>query len=371
MQLSPDQQEVFDSILGWTEGPDRETSLGGYAGTGKTTLIRELMAHPKIAAMNPIVVSLTGKACSVLSRKGVPAQTIHSTIYKAIPVGHDRFIFELLPPEDLEAGLIINDEASMTGSPLYDDLMTFGCRFLWVGDHGQLPPVVTSRSQGEPFNLMADPEHVLEKIHRQALDSPIIRLAHEIRSGKTLRKTKTDEIVVRSAADPLDLLGDDSIDQVIVAKNATRHQLNEKAREMKGLDPERPCVGDRIIFLRNNHEMGIYNGLQGTISGFKPGFGGVYEISVDGDDGQHWSDLPVWHLCFGGRITNDQDTWAPKDSIQMDYGYAITCHKAQGSEWPRIGVHAEALYGVDFQRWLYTAVTRASESLVLHLPYAR
>lgn len=344
---TPEQQNVIDQILNWAKDCDGLLTFGGYAGTGKTSILRFLL--PVLSQQyNVGVVSLTGKACSVLRSKGLDANTIHSTIYDAIPLGDGRFIFKR--KEEIEPNLIINDEASMTSSEIYNDLSSLCPRILAVGDHGQLPPI-----SKDGFNLMDDPDLRLETIHRQAEGSPILTLAHRLRTGRNPLSSQAKPLNLRNIRELCERIAAGDLDQIICALNRTRNEVNTQVRSLLGrtsvLEPN-----DKVICLRNNAGLGLFNGLQGIVVSVRSTDPLVATIRTD-DDHVH-EDLLI---SFDPDIYDEAATyWA--------FGWCITAHKAQGSEWPNVGVIAERLHGCNMARWGYTAATRASRSLTYLAP---
>lgn len=374
LTLSPDQSSTFAQIQEWLEaGKIQQETLGGYAGTGKTTLVAHLLEKCKKDAINVGVCALAGKACSVLRRKGVPAQTIHSTIYDATKEGGEWTYTRKL---DLPHDLIICDEASMVSTELYRDLLGFKIPILWVGDHGQLEPV------GDNPGLMDNPHLRLEKIHRQAEGNPIIWLSREIRLNQQLpqpdaslegmpsnyaknisyQQTMGDTVVATLDEDPSSL---DS--QVIVETNSNRTIINREVRDALSYTPDLPVKGDKIICLRNNRNFGIFNGLMGVIVSAPIRLGGTVTCDVQLEDGTLREGLPISLNCFNvpkpaADLMNDPEV------AYFDYGYAVTCHKAQGSQWKTVAVIGNPTHSRmpwDPWRWMYTAVTRASENLIL------
>ncbi len=383
-KLSTQQAEALGAIGTWLKSKDQPfLTLGGYAGTGKTTLIaalREILAKNR-PDMRLAFVAYTGKATQVL-KKHLRAQkatkrvdsisTIHGLMYysnskKDQPVSWRK-------RESLKYDLIIADEASMIGQDIWQDLLSFGIPILAVGDHGQLPPI------NSDFNLMAEPQIRLEQIFRQSATSPIIKIATNARINgevmvanyspvvKKLQKSnsETGEIV----EEILRRHGDDSL--VLCGYNHTRQKLNSYIRELKEFESPNPMVGDTIVCLRNSRESGLSNGQVGVIK---------YIGEADDDIKKQW-----WYLQanfdgtkFEGYAPREQfgalNTMSrlPKrkktDLIGLfDFGYALTVHKAQGSQAQRVLLFEERFSQMsddDWRRWLYTAVTRAEEELYI------
>lgn len=361
--LSPDQKKAFDRILEWfacrntQELKVRQLSLGGYAGTGKTTLLRLLVDR---ADCDVAVMSLTGKAVSVLIRKGMDAATIHSTIYH-FHLEKKKPVFTLRSHIEDNPDLLIIDEASMVPTDVYKDLLSFKIPILWVGDHGQLEPV------GKNPEVMLSPDIRLEKIHRQAEGNPIIMFADGVRRGNApaamaMTKYKPQVLVIRKGElRESELL---TADQIICAFNHARVRINKGIRRELKHPVNRPTVGDRVICLKNQRQLGIFNGLQGVIQEIIPDSKlPMYYAKIELDTGR----------VYEGEILAKQFNHVkglievPKELSKCtywDYCYAVTCHKAQGSEWPFVVVIEESCPLWSAARWAYTAVTRASERLV-------
>jgi exodeoxyribonuclease-5 len=362
--LTPEQQEGSQRIQEWYK--TRHTPiyrLGGFAGTGKTTLIKHVIKEGKYG--NVACCAFTGKAASVLTRKGVSASTIHSLIYGLDEDAKTREpIFYLKSKGELDLDLIIVDEASMISTELYEDLTSFDIPILFVGDPGQLEPV------GDNPNLMKEPDFTLQTIHRQALDSPIISLANTIRTIPGYRPalfgSKPPALYFKdkkfSAEDLL------LPDQLICAKNKTREMVNNKVRSIKGYNLNDGIhVGEKLICVRNNRTLGFYNGQTFTILEIVNERVDHFECKVENENGGK-STVLIWAEPFFREIDKTVDR-CPKEFLQCEFGYCITCHKSQGSEWPNVTVVYEFMpaHIWDMARWGYTAVTRASSKLTMCL----
>jgi len=238
-----------------------------------------------------------------------------------------------------------------------DDLLSFGCPILALGDPGQLPPV-----GGTPF-FKNKPDILLTEIHRQAQDNPIIWMSKEVSEGRVLRHGDYGASrVIPYGRLPREELRDMvlSTDQLLVGRNATRITSNGRARELLGRTNAMPQEGDKLVCLRNNHEVGLLNGQlwkvrRDTI------FDGDYVImDIEGEDGAKVEVSAHPHYFHG----NKPEYWERKDAEEFDYGYALTVHKSQGSAWPSVLLFDE-WYGKDRKQWLYTAITRASNRIDL------
>ncbi|MHA2265905.1 MAG: ATP-dependent DNA helicase [Candidatus Thorarchaeota archaeon] len=363
--LSPDQETAYNNLSVWVQTGDLmgfdlkpgQISMGGYAGTGKTTLLKHL-----IDKLDKIVdvMSLTGKAVSVLIKKGVPAGTIHSTIYH-VEIKDKKPVFHLKTELEDPPDLFIIDEASMVNFDLHTDLLSFKIPILWVGDHGQLEPI------GRNPRVMVDPDIKLERIHRQAEGNPIIMFADKVRRGaypQAIAKKDVPEVrvVKKQSISEEDLIG---VEQVIVALNRTRVKINKECRRLKGYPVDSPQPGDKVVCLKNNRYEGLFNGLQGVVRTiFKDKHWPIYRCIIELESGRVWEGevLVDQFNKSKGLVEPERAYWK---ATHWDYAYAITCHKAQGSEWASVLVIEESAGPLwSMPRWRYTAVTRASERLI-------
>ena len=357
--LTDEQAGAVKAIKDWFNSIDSTIKttfvLGGYAGTGKTTIVNFIVDDLKLEEQDIKYVAYTGKAAMVLRKKGLPATTIHGLIYRPRIDDQGKVTFCRRAFVELEkVKLIICDESSMVSGTIKLDLESYGIPVLYIGDHFQLPPV--SKDQA---NLMLNPDYRLETIHRQAMDNPIIRLAHSIRIGEDIgygRHGDTCFVIPWFRVADEFLL---SADQVICGFNNTRRKLNEEIRGLLGFKGDLPAPGDKLICLKNNNEMGLVNGMLGTCGSYDSI--GKY-LDFTNDDGIHYECLDIDDQVFlGGQV------YYQRGIEQFDFGYALTCHKFQGSEAPKIMVFEE-LFGNDeemHRRWRYTAYTRASEKLMI------
>jgi AAA domain-containing protein/UvrD-like helicase family protein len=393
--LSPGQRYALDEIVAWyRDGGEVPLTLGGLAGTGKTTLVGLL---PFVLPRRAIAfMAYTGKAVSVLAAK-LPAEvpsglvsTIHRRLYQPqvaqICTGSDEILWgktercwphrdrdELCPFREqvgfapVEAplagiDLVVVDEASMVPEKLWTDLTSHNVPVLAVGDHGQLPPVRSA------FNLMARPQLRLEEIHRQAAGSPILAVARWAREQGHIPHGWYGPDVVKIRPDELGLVGlhPAESDMIICATNMTRMFHNNAMRATFGRTGP-PQAGDVVICLRNNYNAGLFNGQRGVITKVK---GNVVahktpaiEMTIDLEGlAEKWSGAVV-EKQFGSP---DSLTSLPRELALFDYGYTITAHKSQGSAANNVIVIEEGWpQGPDRPRWLYTAVTRSAEQLTV------
>lgn len=379
LNLSGDQEKALEELLSWFK--DKRPSyitLGGYAGTGKTTLISffRKFLYKEDKKLKIAFASFTGKASQVLREtltqhkaiyKGDNVSTIHSLIYS--PITNDKeVIIGWEKKDDLKFDLIIVDEASMIDKYIWTDLASYNIPIVAVGDHGQLPPI-----RGE-FNLMKDPDIKLEEIHRQAKGNPIIQLSIEVRKSGNIPYGQFSSSVMKikrreAGSDIEDMLASyDKNTFVLCGYNNTRVKLNQYIRGLLDFESPIPSTGDRVICLRNNHNKGIFNGMLGTIHSIeKTKSDDIYFAIILLDSGD----------VFTGKILADQ--FNSKSSLNFtkkrrktidtdlfDFGYAMTVHKSQGGQAQKVILFEERFRQMNddmWQRWLYTGVTRSQEEL--------
>jgi exodeoxyribonuclease-5 len=332
----------------------------GYAGTGKTTLATHFASN-----IDGLVcfAAFTGKAALVMRQNGCPdARTIHSLIYKAIVDNQTGEVsYEINKESALsDAALVIIDECSMVDEELAKDLLSFRVPVLVLGDPAQLPPV-----SGTGYFTDAEPDVMLTEIHRQSKDNPIIYLATQVREGIRLDLGEYGESRVVSKISRANAL---EADQILVGRNITRTDINMKIRRLLNHDSDTPVPTDKLICLKNDKKVSIFNGGMFTLkrvlaSKYKTQF---YNMLVDSDDEERPPLLVKVHKSFFSDEVPRPDWKVLKNSQEFDYGYAITCHKSQGSQWSNVLIHDESwCFRDQWERWLYTAITRASEKVTV------
>lgn len=418
--LSPDQRTVYESMLDWTRSSTPILTVGGFAGTGKSTLLGLFateMSHLKIA-----YVSFTGRASSIIGKKlnasgvattnraltdsdvkldgpwghlfysaGDPETdlpfcgTIHRLLYRPFinNVTEELMGWEKRLQLDRGYDLVVIDEASMVTPDVVTDMQQHGARVMAVGDHGQLPPVMGDGS------LMARPMLRLEKIHRQAEGSPIIqlsrilreegRLARELADGNQLRFGSARDIPNPKLAA---MLSHEKLDAAVLCwRNATRVHVNRSVREHLGFAGKAPQVGEPLVALRNSAP--IFNGMRGLVteeatSPF-PDQWWLLKTQIEfPDEGVPPTDQEVCRDQFHRPRPFESVDELKKQGIQAytmsaagrlyDFAYAMTIHKMQGSQVKHavVVVDWKPDYSNDMTRRLaYTAATRAVERLTV------
>jgi exodeoxyribonuclease-5 len=361
--FTPHQDAALSAASNWLKGARGRSSifrLFGYAGTGKTTLVKHIAegVDGKV-----LFAAFTGKAACVMRSKGCySASTIHSLIYKARESGEETPSFELWNDAPAsKAKLIIIDECSMVDAELARDLMSFGVPLLVLGDPAQLPPI-----HGGGFFTDAKPDAMLTEVHRQAQDDPIVRLSMEIRAGNPLTQGQYGEtqVVRRDALDPKRVL---DADQVLVGRNVTRRAYNARLRERRGFTDALPMAGDKLVCLRNNRRKGLFNGGLWMVKESPKARRQIIRMRLkpDEDLGERLIKVSVRPECFTGTI--EEFDWPQRKAYdEFDFGYVLTVHKAQGSQWDDVVLFDEsAAFPDNRDRWLYTGVTRAARRLTI------
>jgi exodeoxyribonuclease V len=357
----PQQETALRAVADWRKRGERQLfRLFGYAGTGKTTLAKKIAEDIDGSVA---FAAFTGKAAHVMRSKGCEdARTIHSLIYRHCETdsGEPTFVLN----EDSEAArskLIIIDECSMVDAELGRDLLSFGKPVLVLGDPGQLPPV-----KGGGFFTEAAPDVMLTEVHRQAADDPILRLSMLVREGKRIGPGSYGESLVINKKEMNSRLVTAS-DQILVGLNRTRRAYNMRMRELFGRSGELPEAGDKIVCLKNNNAKGLLNGgiwlVKSTAEARKRKL--PLTVIPEDDPAAKPRRISVMAEFFLGM----EQSLPPKvrrESDEFDYGYALTVHKAQGSQWPHVILFDESFaFREHRSRWLYTGITRASNRLTI------
>jgi exodeoxyribonuclease-5 len=422
MRLAPQQAEAVDVIRDWYADHTRQVCrLFGYAGTGKTTLAKHIV---EMLGVRALYAAYTGKAAYVLRSKGCEAaSTIHSLIYtptekvrerldelialrrttddpreaevldQQIATERDRLStpdFILKEPEEsllYGAPILVLDEVSMVGAKVAADLLSFGVKILCLGDPAQLPPV-----DGAGYFINATPDYLLTEIHRSALDSPVTRLATAVRQAPSYDRTLGLGHGLDGDSGRMPRVDVDELlefDQVLVGTNKTRWAAVFAIRAAQGLTGTVPMAGDKIIGLANSTECNIFNGQQFRVLEAHPQTReDRITLRVEDDLGNQRL-LTTWTAGYRSVKGESEARRDGRGNIAATtWGQAITVHKSQGSQWDSVLVVDESYVfargaaedatrdgatpadaseagHLGGQRWLYTAITRAAERVVV------
>lgn len=411
--LTEDQERAKNLIVEWFINTDDQVFvLSGYAGTGKTFLIDYVVRQVlrmKVGS-EAVFVSPTGKAAANLVKNGTLAGTVHSLIYlrdeenfdvdeNGEIIESDELAFVKKEKIDEKIRLIIIDEASMINEAVLIDLLSFGVKCLFAGDGAQLPPVSGT------CPLMETPHYTMKEIVRQAADNPIIQVATMARKGEQIpygnygdKVCVIPKAALRNGERKRLFL---KADQIICGINRTRIRLNDEVRRYKEIDEDAclPTEGEKVICTLNDWEKPLdehrrfylVNGIIGKASDVKESVDDLATMDFQADfmpngvkvpfDTGIFTDGKYRHRYGDRAVTLSNGTVVHENNFailrklrsvseepicRFEFAYAVTCHKAQGSEFDFVIVFDESwAFGEERDRWLYTAITRAKEKLLI------
>ena len=391
MILTKKQEEGLKTAVARHRAGYKFTTIAGYAGTGKSTLVRYIIDALNVEEDRVCHCAFTGKAAEVLKKKGNKnVATLHRLLYEHIPRPAGGFFRK--PKPFIDYDVIVVDEVSMAPKSLMELLFKHQVYVICLGDPFQLPPI----DKDEDNHLLDDPHIFLDEIMRQEEDSEIIQLTMKIRNQEPIDYFNGNEVKIIPYSD----LNTGVLqwgDQILTATNAKRQAINNQMRALQGRTGE-PVDGDKIICLRNYWEDSSLNGdalINGTIGILQNSFQTWREIPRFVQSNIKKFDVLVGDLvvpetndvyqmtemdrqmiitgekCCGWQLSYKLGKLRPKYGEivpkEFTYAYAITTHKSQGSEWPKVVVLEEKFPfdKIEHARWLYTACTRSSEKLVL------
>lgn len=393
MILTTKQELGLKQSIARYHANEKYVVISGYAGTGKSTLVRFIIEALDVDENKVAYACYTGKAAEVLRKKGNKnAMTLHRLLYDSIPCPGGGFFRK--PKESLEYNIIIVDEISMAPKSMLDLLFSHNVFCICLGDPYQLPQI----SKDENHDLLEHPHIFLDEIMRQAKESEIIRLTMAIREGKRISPYKGQEAMIIPKKELVTghLLW---AEQIICATNNTRFNINNQMRKLLGYSGN-PQDGEKVVCLRNqwedfseDGEVVLVNGMTGTLANpfesfrMAPRFIKMKDHKMDifqgdfiSDEGDLFKNVEIdkkmimqgeyslnWKELYAlGKLKNKIGDIAPR---QFAFGYAITAWKAQGSEFDKVLAFEESFPfdKLEHQRYLYTVATRASRKLVLVL----
>ena len=391
MELTEKQEKGLETILTRYNLGLKYTTISGYAGTGKSTLVKFAIAALGVREDRVAYATFTGKAAEVLRKKGnTGACTLHKLLYDHFPKPGGGFIRK--PKTSLDCDVVVVDEVSMAPKSMIDMLLSHRVYVIFLGDPFQLPQI----NKDESHDILGNAHIFLDEVMRQAAESEIIQISMKIRNGESIDFMKGKEVIII----PKSELVEGHLtwaDQILCGTNVTRENINRQMREIYGFSGL-PQDGEKMICLRNYWDDCADNGdalVNGTTGILRNPFETFRMIPnyipidnhrmdvVQGDfvtsDGSTFNSVEMdkkllidgvkcitdGKILFRlGKLKNKIGDIVPRE---FAFGYAITTHKAQGSEWDKVLVIEEKFPfpKEEHARWLYTAVTRASERLVL------
>lgn len=404
MDWNTQQAAALVAVDKWLRDPSASQvfKIFGYAGTGKSTLAKHFAEG---ISGNVLFGTYTGKAASVLHSKGLPqAATLHSLAYRpkergkstlrALELqlmellkelqqeGHDeegvdankkvqelrgriaqeqknatRPAFDLNTESDIiSAKLLVVDEVSMVGRTMGEDLEGFKTRILVLGDPFQIPPVGDGGYWTEQ-----QPDVMLTDVRRQALDSPVLRMATDVRNGRQLAVGRYGSSGVYEKGS----IGAEAAlqaDQILVGRNRTRTATNRRVRSLLGRTSNLPQLGDKLVCLRNNRELGLWNGTTWTARGDAELVDNDRMLLLVSPEGEEEQQQLLCHTHHVQGRSEELPWYEKKEAEEFDYGEALTVHKGQGSQWNNVLLFDESsAFREHRARWLYTGITRAAE----------
>lgn len=380
MKLTSMQREAIEKCVAWYFDHDKERKyfiIHGKAGVGKTFIVQTLVQVLGLASYNTLFCAYSGKAVSVLRKRGNFANTVHKTFYHTYRRSDGEAAFNKKKGLPNVIKLICIDEYGMLNNQMVNDILEVAGSIpvVMLGDDNQLPPLYGGN------DYMENPDVVLTEIMRQNEKSGILTLADMAIEEKPflIGKYGDSKVVRWDDIDPIE-----SYDAVLCWKNSTREALNRLIRKKLGITHTFPTKGEKILCLNNSysHEL-VYDGLNLFIVN---GLGciattdalsfdderGTFEIKFKPDfipSNNYFFHARCNQKIFTNYLRKTPDSEGPHDPgiLDIDFGYALTVHKSQGSEWGKILVIASDYGGskADYKRWLYTAITRARLSVTI------
>ena len=391
MELTRKQEEGLRIAIDRYNHNEPYTVISGYAGTGKSTLINFIIAALEVNPEDEVAyITFTGKASEVLREKGCPnAMTAHKLLYYSKQMPNGKFFYRPRPSLEKDYKVIVVDEVSMLPKDMWDLLLTHGIYVIACGDPFQIPPIDKSQDNG----ILNNPHIFLDEVMRQAKESDIICLSMDIREGKKINPFRGNDTQVFNKKDLCDGMYFWA-DQILVSTNKSRHDINSYMRDDlgRGFEPE---INDKVICLRNCWDTlsekqcdPLINGSIGTISAMhmesidyivmgQKVTAPVLVTDLITSSGEYKNlHIDYTALTTGEKFFTPRQEYIirknkqnPELPIEFNFGYAITGHRAQGSQWNKVLVLEESFPfdKIEHARWLYTTVTRAAEKLTLIL----
>ena len=433
--------KLAEFILG--RNSDHIFIIKGYAGTGKTTIVRSLVQSLPALNGKTVLLAPTGRAAKVLSNyTNKQAFTVHKKIYHKKPIYDGGFAFTL--QQNLHTNTIfIVDEASMIANSgglnagrLLDDLVSYvfngtNCKLILIGDTAQLPPVGLDISPALDLEFMKATYYFqvdsfeLQEVVRQTKDSGILTNATSIRNQIKKNENHKPSFELMGFKDIIRLNGDELEDalndaynkygaedaMVICRSNKRANIFNQQIRARIRWQENELSSGDYLMVVKNNYFWLPEESKAGFIAngdivkltrvgkiqemhGFR--FADVRMLMIDyPDEPELETRLLLDTIMSEAPALSQEENKRLYESVQQDYSdiadrrmrlkkvkedpffnalqvkfaYAITCHKAQGGQWPCVfveqGYLTDEMINTEYLRWLYTAVSRATEKLYL------
>lgn len=389
IELTDEQIFALMDIENWWHKQDKQVlEITGGPGTGKTFLVKYFADRIGLTDDDILYIAFSGKAVSVMARNGLPAKTIHSSIYNYQEVyakdenghvimkenGKPKKTFEFVLKEKLSKKykLIVIDEGSMVGERVAKDILTFGLPIICLGDLNQLPPVM------DKSFFLKDPDIRLTKIMRQKEGDPIVWLSEQVLAGRELKYGVYGNSAVIRKNDVTEYMLK-NVDIIITGTNSLRNEINKQFRSTikKLSNLEFPYIGEKVVCVKNNWNISIDNGVfltngtTGFIDNVYRSTYNKYSIMIDFRPDftkSVFKNLRVDYNHLMGLTEKEESKFDMSKFLNsFEFGYAITTHKAQGGGWGSVMFMAENFFrnSTDRKRFLYTGITRAIDQVII------
>ena len=383
-ELNPQQQNAVKESYKWFKKQNNQVfEISGPAGSGKTSIVNELVKKLNLKHEEVLFMAYVGKAAMALTLKGNYAKTIHSTIYDLVEVPkYDednnvimkngrvvkelKFVKKKMLDESIK--LLVIDEGSMVNETIALDILSFGLPILVLGDLDQLPPVF-----GNSF-FLRKPDIILTQIMRQAEGHPIIYLSQLAKKGLPINYGNYGNMCFVINSNEVSDAILKNADAIICGKNKTRQKINDYYREkIDKVTKKIPVIGDKLVCRQNNKietiDDMIYltNGTIGTVEGVYLDTFNKRSICIDFKpeflQDKYFRKIPIDLSALFTPLTEP----SKRSYInKFQFGRAITCHLSQGSQYDNVLIYRERLGIEHYQRkWDYTAITRAVNKLII------
>ena len=381
INLTDCQKEAIKKAITWYFDQNKKTYfiLAGLAGTGKSTVASTAVRMRGLSNYQVLYVTPTVKAASVLRSKGYVANTIHSMFYRVIQGENGKIFFSRKPTIPNTIKLIVIDEVSMVNKKIMDDIIEYGIPMLCLGDPGQLPAMFYPNTY-----LYEEQDVFLDQIMRQQGESPILTLANMARKGEYIPFGNYGSGC--KVVHIKDIHDYEKYDIVLTWTNSTRKEINKLIRNKLNFNTVYPMSGEKIICLKNSYmyemdcgdEM-ILSPVNGmglkALSDARESTNGrkndyfMLKFSPDFINDKYW-ECPVSRIPF--EAYNDMRDYEseiiniPQFQTVLDFGYAVTVNKSQGSEYGDVLLIDEFRGSdKDYAKFLYTGITRAKKSITI------
>ena len=374
-QLSEEQQTCYYAILDHVVNKKSGILiLGAFAGTGKTTLIRCVLQELRLNQISFMSAAFTGRAAAQLSKSGIESKTIHSILYSPVLDTNGNLLrWERKPISEIRencGSAIFIDEASMVPKKIHDELVSIGLPIVYIGDFAQLPPVPSPEDEDPDFNVMTSLDNVpvltLTKNHRVDPDAAgIAYITNHLRSNNSIPRVSMPALKLTPKSTVMNVRYHvaNEFDIILCGTNKTRKKINELVRAARGFDEFRiPTVDETVVCLKNTVVNGVVlnNGELFKVTMVIPGesVSSFILLSLDSDERKIVT------------VVVENDTWlseeqpSSRDYQHFGFGYCISCHKSQGSQFKKVlFIDENVSFFLDQQKFRYTATSRASKYL--------